>query len=95
MSARTKTGYDAWREQNLRLPFPSEFRTMPDGGIKVIWEDVIRDWWELEYGYFTWNADGTPVGGHIDENFHDPDYCSRDFSLTTERDLAQALAQYV
>ncbi len=69
MSAKTKTGYDAWREQNLRLPFPSEFRTMPDGG--------------------------TPVGGHIDENFHDPDYYSRDFSLTTERDLTQALAQYV
>lgn len=90
MSAKTKTGYDARREQNLRLPFPSEFRTMPDGGIKV-----IRNWWELEYGYFTWNADGSPVGGRIDENFHDPDYCSRDFSLTTERDLTQALAQYV
>lgn len=47
-----KTGYEAWREHNLRLPSPSEFRTLPDGGIKVIREDFIRDWWELEFGYF-------------------------------------------
>ena len=95
MSAKTRTGYDAWREHNLRLPFPSEFRTMPDGGIKVIREKVTRDWRELEFGYFVRDAEGRPVGGHPDENFHDPDYYSRDFPLTTERDLTQALAQYV
>lgn len=38
---------------------------------------------------------GTPVEGGVDENFHDPDYFSQDFSLTTERDLTRALAQYV
>lgn len=90
-----KTGYEAWREQNLRLPYPSEFRMPPDGGTKVIWEEVAKGWWELEFGYFVWDADGNPVGGNFCENFHDPDYFSRDFSLTNERDLTQALAQYV
>ena len=62
-------GYWAWRIANPRLPAPTEFRTMPDGG--------------------------TPVGGWIGENYHDPDYFSRDVSLETERDLTRALAQYV
>lgn len=91
----TKTGYDAWREQNLRLPFPDEFRTLPDGGTKMIWESLTKGWWELSFGYFIWDADGVPVGGHFDENFHDAGHFSRDFSLTNERDLTQALAQYV
>ena len=90
-----KTGYDAWRERNLRLPFPTEFRAMPDGGTKAIWVNVTHGWWELEYGYFVWAEDGTPVGGHFDENYSDPDYFSQDFPLASERDLTRALAQYV
>ena len=36
-----------------------------------------------------------PVGGEFGENFHDPDYFSRDVTLETERDLTRALAMYV
>ena len=89
------TGYWGWRVRNPRLPAPTEFRTMPDGGTKVVWEGVTHDWWEVEFGCFIWDAEGRPVGGWIGENFHDPDYFSRDVSLETERDLTRALAQYV
>ena len=88
-------GYWAWRIANPNLPAPTEFRAMPDGGTKVVWEGVAHGWWEVEFGYFVWDAEGRPVGGEFGENFHDPDYFSRDVSLETERDLARALAQYV
>lgn len=38
------TGYWGWRVRNPRLPAPTEFRTMPDGGTKVVWEGVTHDW---------------------------------------------------
>ena len=53
-----KTGFEAWREQNLRLPFPSEFRIKPDGSLKAIWRNLERGWYSL-YVDFTWDADGT------------------------------------
>lgn len=88
------TGYWAWRIANPNLPAPTEFRAMPDGGMKVVWEGVTHDWREIEFGYFIWDADGNPVGGEFGENFHDPDYFSRDVSLETEDDLTRALAMY-
>lgn len=31
-----KTGYEAWRERNLSLPFPDEFHIMRDGSLKLV-----------------------------------------------------------
>lgn len=47
-----KTGYEAWRERNLSLPFPDEFHIMRDGSLKVVWEDIRSGWYSL-YVSFT------------------------------------------
>lgn len=57
-----KAGYKAWRERNLSLPSPDEFRIKRDGSLKVIWRDLERGWYSL-YADFTWDADGTPKRG--------------------------------
>lgn len=90
----TKTGYDAWREQNPALPSPDEFRPLPDGSTKVIWRDLERGWYGL-YAEFTWDADGRPVEGAMEEEaIGQPDYYSRALSLLTEDALTNTLAHY-
>lgn len=90
-----RTGYEAWREQNLRLPFPDEFRTLPDGSTKVIWRDLERGWYSL-YADFTWDADENPVNGQMDEEaIGQPDYYSRNLTLNCEDDLTLTLTNYL
>lgn len=60
-----KTGYEAWRERNLSLPFPDELRIMRDGSLKAIWRNIEHGWYSL-YVSFTWDADGNPVNGQMD-----------------------------
>lgn len=89
-----KTGYEAWRERNLRLPFPDEFHSMRDGSLKVVWEDIRSGWYSL-YVSFTWDADGNPVNGQMDEEaIGQPDYYSRNLTLLNEDALTQTLAHY-
>lgn len=89
-----KTGFEAWREQNLRLPFPSEFRIKPYGSLKAIWRNLERGWYSL-YVDFTWDADGNPVNGQMDEEaIGQPDYYSRSLTLLNENALTQTLAHY-
>lgn len=90
----TKTGYDAWREKNLRLPFPDEFRTLPDGGARVIWNHLKKGWYEV-YVEFSWGPDGAPLGGDGEEEaVGQPDYWSRSLGIPDERVLANVLADY-
>lgn len=89
-----KTGYEAWREKNLRLPFPAEFRIMRDGSMKAIWRNLERGWYAL-YVSFTWDADGRPVEGSMDEEaIGQPDYYSRNLTLLNEDALTNVLAHY-
>lgn len=89
-----KTGYEAWRERNLSLPAPDEFRIMRDGGLKAIWNSIERGWYSL-YASFTWDADGNPVNGQMNEEaIGQPDYYSRNLTLLNEDALTQTLAHY-
>lgn len=83
-----KTGYEAWRERNPSLPFPDEFRIM-----KAIWKDIQSGWYSL-YASFTWDADGRPVGGTMEEAIGQPEYYSRSLTLLDEDALTQTLAHY-
>lgn len=87
MSARA--GFEAWREKNPSLPFPDEFRSM-----KAIWKDIQSGWYSL-FASFTWDADGRPVGGTMEEEaIGQPDYYSRNLTLLNEDALTQTLAHY-
>lgn len=89
-----KAGYEAWRERNRSLPSPDEFRIKRDGSLKVIWRDLERGWYSL-YADFTWDADGNPVNGQMNEEaIGQPDYCSRNLTLLNEGALTQTLAHY-
>lgn len=89
-----KTGFEAWRERNKRLPFPDEFRTPPDGSMKAIWNYLEKGWYSL-YAEFTWDADGNPVKGSMaEEAIGQPDYYCRSLSLNSEDDLTLTLAHY-
>lgn len=89
-----KTGFEAWREKNPSLPFPDEFRIMNDGSMKAIWNNIERGWYSL-YVSFTWDADGNPVNGQMDEeSIGQPDYYSRNLTLLNEDALTQTLAHY-
>lgn len=84
-----KAGFEAWREKNLSLPFPDEFRSM-----KAIWKDIQSGWYSL-FASFTWDADGRPVGGTMEEEaIGQPDYYSRNLTLLNEDALTQTLAHY-
>ena len=87
-------GFEAWREKNLRLPLPDEFRIMSDGSVKAIWNNIESGWYSL-YASFTWDADGRPVGGTMEEEaIGQPDYYSRNLTLNSEDDLTLTLAHY-
>lgn len=90
-----KAGFEAWREKNLRLPFPDEFRIMSDGSMKAIWNNIESGWYSL-FASFTWDADGRPVGGTMEEEATGrPDYYSRNLTLLDEDALTQTLAGYM
>lgn len=57
---KAKTGFEAWRERNLPLPFPDEYRIMCDGSLKVIWDRLEKDWYRAHVE-FTWGPDGALV----------------------------------
>lgn len=89
-----RIGYEAWREKNPTLPFPDEFHIMRDGSLKVVWRNLERGWYAL-YVDFTWDADGRPVEGTMDEEaIGQPDYYSRNLTLLNENALTQTLAHY-
>lgn len=89
-----KTGYEAWQEQNPALPFPDEFHIMRDGSLRVVWRNIEKGWYKL-YADFTWDADGIPVEGSMDEEaIGQPDYYSRNLTLLNENALTQTLAHY-
>lgn len=89
-----KAGYEAWREKNPSLPFPDEFHIKRDGSLKVIWRDLERGWYSL-YADFTWDADGRPVEGSMEEQaIGQPDYYSRSLTLLNENALTNVLADY-
>lgn len=91
---KTNKGWEKWREQNMGLPFPDEFRITPDGGMKAIWSNIEQGWYSL-YASFTWDADGRPVEGTMDEEaVGQPDYYSRALTLLTEDALTETLAYY-
>lgn len=92
MTART--GFEAWRERNPALPSPDEFRIKPDGSLKSIWRNLERGWYSL-YVDFTWDRDGTPLGGDgAEEAIGQPDYWSRALGIPDERVLTSVLADY-
>lgn len=89
-----RTGYEAWRERNLALPSPDEFHIMHDGSMKAIWNSIEKGWHGL-YAEFTWDADGRPVEGQMNEEaIGQPDYYSRNLTLLNENALTQTLAHY-
>ena len=90
-----KTGFEAWRERNLSLPYPDEFRPLPDGSTKAVWTNLERGWYSL-YVDFTWDADGIPVEGSMDEEaIGQLDYYSRNLTLLNENALTSTLAGYL
>ena len=90
-----KAGFEAWREKNPSLPFPDEFRIMDDGRMKAIWNNIESGWYSL-FASFTWDADGRPVGGTMEEEaIGQPDYYSRSLTLLNEDALTQTLAGYM
>lgn len=90
-----KTGFEAWRERNMGLPAPDEFRIKPDGSLKAIWNNIESGWYSL-YADFTRDADGNPVNGQMDEEaIGQPDYYSRSLTLLNEDALTQTLAGYM
>lgn len=89
-----RTGYEAWREKNPSLPAPDEFRIMSDGSMKAIWNTIESGWYSL-FASFTWDADGRPVGGTMEEEaIGQPDYYSRNLTLLNENALTNVLADY-
>lgn len=87
-----RTGYEAWRERNLALPSPDEFHIMHDGSLRVVWRNIEHGWYSL-YASFTWDADGNPVNGQMDEEaIGQPDYYSRNLTLLNEDALTNVLA---
>ena len=85
-----KAGFEAWREKNPSFPFPDEFRIM-----KAIWSHIESGWYQL-YVSFTWDADGRPVEGTMEEEaIGQPDYYSRSLTLLDEDALTQTLAGYM
>lgn len=89
-----KAGFEAWREKNPALPYPDEFHIMRDGSMKVVWKDIRSGWYSL-YVSFTWDADGNPVNGQMDEEaIGQPDYYSRNLTLLNENALTNVLADY-
>lgn len=67
---------------------------MSDGSMKAIRRNLERGWYAL-YVSFTWDADGRPVEGSMDEEaIGQPDYYSRDLTLLNENALTQTLAHY-
>jgi len=89
-----RTGYEAWREKNPSLPAPDEFHIMRDGNLKVVWKDIEHGWYSL-YASFTWDPDGNPVNGQMNEEaIGQPDYYSRNLTLLNEDALTQTLAHY-
>lgn len=83
-----KTGYEAWREHNLSLPFPDEFHIMRDGSMKAVRRNLEKGW----YGLY---ADGRPVNGQMDEKaIGQSDYYSRNLTPLNEDALTQTLAHY-
>lgn len=90
-----KTGFEAWREKNLSLPFPDEFRIMSDGSMKAIWNNIESGWYSL-YASFTWDADGRPGEGTMyEEAIGQPEYYNRNLTLLNEDALTQTLAGYM
>ena len=90
-----KAGFEAWRERNPSLPFPDEFRITPDGSMKAIWNNIESGWYRL-YASFTWDADGHPVEGTMDEEaISQPDYYSRSLTLLDEDALTSTLEGYM
>lgn len=89
-----KTGFEAWREKNPSLPSPDEFHIMRDGSLRLVWRNIEHGWYSL-YASFTWDADGNPVNGQVDEEaIGPPDYYSRSLTLLNENALTQTLAHY-
>ena len=89
-----KTGFEAWRERNPTLPSPDEFRIKRDGSLTAVWLKLERGWYSL-YADFTWDRDGNPVKGQMDEEaIGQPDYYSRNLTLLNEDALTQTLAHY-
>ena len=89
-----RTGYEAWREQNPTLSFPDEFHIMRDGSLRVVWRNIEHGWYSL-YASFTWDADGNPVDGQMDEEaIGQPDYYSRNQTLLNENALTNVLADH-
>lgn len=67
---------------------------MRDGSLKVVREDIRSGWYSL-YASFTWDADGRPVEGQMNEEaIGQPDYYSRNLTLLTEDALTNVLADY-
>lgn len=92
---RTNKGWKSWREQNMELPFPTEFRPTDNGGLKVIRDGLESGWYGL-YASFTRDADGNPVEGEMDEEaIGQPDYYSRNLTLLDEDALTQTLTGYM
>lgn len=92
MTART--GFEAWRERNLSLPYPDEFRIMRDESVKAVWRDLEQGWYSL-YVDFTWDRNGAPLGGDgAEEAIGQPDYWSRALGIPDERVLTNVLAGY-
>lgn len=90
-----KAGFEAWREKNLRFPSPDGIISLPDGGTKAIWNALEKGWYQL-YASFTWDADGRPVGGTMEEEaIGQPDYYSRNLTLLSEDALTETLAGYM
>ena len=92
---KAETGFEAWRERNLSLPYPDEFRPLPDGSMKAVWTNLERGWYSL-YVDFTWDRNGAPLGGDgAEEAIGQPDYWSRALGIPDERVLTNELAVYV
>lgn len=89
-----KTGFEAWRERNPALPSPDEFRIKPDGSMKTIWRYLEKGWYQL-YADFTWDSDGRPVSGQMDEEaIGQPETYSRNLTLHDEAALTNVLTHY-
>ena len=67
---------------------------MNDGSMKAVWNNIESGWYSL-FASFTWDADGSPVEGTMEEEaIGQPDYYSRSLTLLNEDALTQTLAHY-